>query len=697
MTAENILRVPIRVDGLYVDTTTLELGLPMADFSQLPYNLSKATNNKGTPNLAEFAFHKALGRADGVGGGLPFPKGLHLHWALPDALTTGHHHRGERTTFPSVPNRWLVRRLDHAGTLQKSWIVESDFLHPLDNTGLPVVNPPTGVTAWPNNKPITFPTKRHQTPDGKAGVAFRYMGRSMLLSDWQKRNETTDEFLNQDAHSHYKLTALGYGEPAFAAYYPNCYSVFGFCDIDPDPATSYEYQVIGWFNEANLDPLQSAEFADLQTDAERYNALEQEYRWLVTKDDSQKPFPKLIVCYASLTVTPNEVKRWTSGGTVDLAIGNTGGESLSALLADECATQSADKPIIEDQLEAINVAAALQGVEVDYKARFAQTRHQRGFRGVAGGSRWVVLPRDSQQNTAAKAAEQNATQPPLPDKVAHALDALNVAQEAYDMAQQEIAELRYQTFCDWHHYLEAVYSNTEPLAPFRLQSTNLSTFIQSQDVELLNKRIEKAGKLVVGETTATAIGAKQTTTLILTTNALEPKNSANDNFAVQVILRLRTLINTLFDAQVHDKFEIVNRAAEHFWRPTEPVVLLSGPVAVSTARHGEDGDLSCAVLNVPDAPGSDAFIKAVGTLKPSGSNPVFKRNQRRLGIRSFLSGMSRCSRCRPVASRVFSPTASLITDRLLSLRVSHSVKTILTLIRLRICLCLIRTRTTAGA
>ncbi len=621
MTAENILRVPIRVDALYVDTTTLELGLPMADFSQLPYNISNGTHNKGTPNLAEFAFNKALGRADGVPGGLPFPKGLHLHWALPDALTTGHH-RAERTKFPPVPNRWLVRRLDHIGTLQKSWIVESDFLHPLDDTGKPIVNPANGVTAWPNDKPITFPTKRHQTPNDKAGAAFRYMGRSMLLSDWQKHNESTAEFLNQDAHSNYKLTALGYGEPAFAAYYPNCYSVFGFCDVDPEPATSYEYQVIGWLNEANLDPLQSAEFAGLNTDADRYSALEQEYRWLVTKDDSQKPFPKLIVCYASLIVTPNEVKHWTSTEKVDLAIGNTGGESLSALVADACAKQSADKPIIEDQLEAINVAAALQGIEVDYKARFAQTRHQRGFRGVASGSRWAVLPRDSQQNTAAKTAAQNATQPALPDRVAHALDALNTAQEAYDMAQQEIVELRYQTFCDWHHYLEAVYSNTEPLAPFRLQSSNLSTFIQSQDIKLLKAKTEAAGTLVLGEKTATAIGPNETTTLILSTNALEPKNPANDNFAVQVILRLSTLIDTLFDAQVHNKFEIVNQAAEHFWRPTEPVALLSGPVAVSTARHGEDGDLSCAVLNVPDAPGSDDFINAVGALKPSGPSPV---------------------------------------------------------------------------
>lgn len=179
MTAESILRVPIRVDGLYVDTETLNLGLPMADFSQLPYHVSGSTINPGTPNLAEIAFHKTLGRADKVSGGLPFPKGLHLHWALPDALTTGHH-RGDRTTFLPVPNRWLVRRLDHTGTLQKSWVVESDFLHPLDNTGKPIVDPGTGISAWPNNKPVTFPTRRHITPDNKPGAAFRYMGRSMV-------------------------------------------------------------------------------------------------------------------------------------------------------------------------------------------------------------------------------------------------------------------------------------------------------------------------------------------------------------------------------------------------------------------------------------------------------------------------------------------------------------------------------------
>ena len=223
------------------------------------------------------------------------------------------------------------------------------------------------------------------------------MGHSLSLSDWLQRKDGTGEYLNQDANSPYKLTALGYGEPAFAAYYPNCYSVFGFCDIDPDPATTYEYQVIGWFNEANLDLLQSPDFKVFDNDAARYDALENEYRWLVTEDDKKKPFPLRTVCYASLTVTPNQVNRWQSPGAVDLAIGNTGGEALSALLADDVATseQSTDKPIIEDQLEAMNVAAALQGVEVDYKAHFDQTRHQRGFRGFAGGNRWAVLPKKS--------------------------------------------------------------------------------------------------------------------------------------------------------------------------------------------------------------------------------------------------------------------------------------------------------------
>ncbi|HEY5752884.1 MAG TPA: hypothetical protein VIT21_07040, partial [Chthoniobacterales bacterium] len=630
---ETVLRVPIRVDGLYI-SKPLELALPMADFSKLPYNLSNNSTintDPPTPNLAEAAFHAALGRADGVSGNaLVFPPGLHLHWALPDALTTGKHHRGS-TQFPSVPNRWLVRRLDNGGQMQKSWIVESDFLHPCDGTGMPTYQRPPDdshgkpITAWPGDKPITFPTKRLQLSNHKPGAAFRYMGRSLLLQDWLQRTvDNADAYLNQDANSDYKLTALGYGEPAFAAYYPNCYSVFGFCDVDPDlhADTRYEYQVIGWFHEAGLDPLQAAEFAGLPNDADRYAALQREYRWCLAEADTKKTFPTQTVCYASLTLTPNQVTSWQSKDAVKLAIGNTGGEALSALLADEVAAQQpADKAVIEDQLEAMNLAPALQGVEVDYPAHFAQTRHQHGFRGIAGGNRWAVLPKSLQPDSAADANRDAVPQPPLPDAVAHALDALNTAQEAYNLAHQEIVELRYQTFCDWHKFLSAYYSDAVDLEPFRSQSGDLGNFIAQQPLALLNGKIVLAGTLVVKKDSAEAHGST-TATLDLRSNALTPAQPANQTLAVQVILRLKALVDTLVVAKLTEQFEIAHRPAEHFWRPREPVVLLSGPVAVSTPRHGEDGNLACAVLTMPDAPGTAAFITAVDSLKPAaGDDP----------------------------------------------------------------------------
>jgi hypothetical protein len=65
---------------------------------------------------------------------------------------------------------------------------------------------------------------------------FVTWGAACYLSNWLQQKGAND-YLNQDANSEYKLTALGYGEPAFAAYYPNCYSVFGFCDVDPDLAS----------------------------------------------------------------------------------------------------------------------------------------------------------------------------------------------------------------------------------------------------------------------------------------------------------------------------------------------------------------------------------------------------------------------------------------------------------------------------
>jgi hypothetical protein len=380
----HLLRIPIQLDSLFVGSGGLPLTLPMADFSQLPFYLSDGSTINAqppTPNLAEAAFTRQLGRAaDASGFDLRAPPGLHLHWALPDALTNGNNHNGE-TQFPPVPNRWLVRRLDASGHLQKSWVVESDFLHPLSSRGEPTfLNPPNdtdghAITAWPGGKPIAFPTKRIQFVNGYQGPAYRYMGRALLLSDWLAEPGSGRDYLNQPASSDYKLTALGYGEPAFAAYYPNCYSIFGFCDADPSLAAekSYEYEVIGWFNEPELDPLQGTVFTSLRNDADKYNRLATEFQWIVSEEGRKQPFPTRIVLYASLTVTPQTAGPWSSAGSVKVAVGNTGTEALAALLATElCADQSDLKPMVEDQIEALNIASLLQGTQSDYQANFVK-------------------------------------------------------------------------------------------------------------------------------------------------------------------------------------------------------------------------------------------------------------------------------------------------------------------------------------
>jgi hypothetical protein len=68
MAGQMTLLVPVRIDGLYVDSEGQEFGSPMADFSILPYNLSDgSTKNNDEPNLAETAF--------GQSNPLAFPKG----------------------------------------------------------------------------------------------------------------------------------------------------------------------------------------------------------------------------------------------------------------------------------------------------------------------------------------------------------------------------------------------------------------------------------------------------------------------------------------------------------------------------------------------------------------------------------------------------------------------------------------------
>ena len=243
MQEANGLFVPIHLDALFLESaqTVLEA---MADFSKLPYyDGEKGQNaNADVPYISEeIVSHPFRDQS------LRLSRGVHLHWALPDALTQGVN-SATGVVFPPAPDRWLVTRCGPDGVPQKQWMIESDYLHPEGAK-------PAGTVSFP------LPPRPHE---GK-WQPYRYLGRKWVVGEGRPADAPGAEYLNalvDDVAEEEKtnwhrvvaagLTALGYGEPAFAAFYPSCRSVFGLHD---DEITSREafksvrYDVIGWYDQ----------------------------------------------------------------------------------------------------------------------------------------------------------------------------------------------------------------------------------------------------------------------------------------------------------------------------------------------------------------------------------------------------------------------------------------------------------------
>ena len=141
--------------------------------------------------------------------------GVVIRWALPDALTAGGS-ADESTgavTFPAVPNRWLVlRRVPGSPAATTSWILASDYL------------------------------SGHGSSYYAGGQATT-LGMSWPLASWPGEAALP-------AGLQPPLTAIGLGDPAFAAYLPNIQHIFAFHDplTGVSPGT-VAYTVCGWYAE----------------------------------------------------------------------------------------------------------------------------------------------------------------------------------------------------------------------------------------------------------------------------------------------------------------------------------------------------------------------------------------------------------------------------------------------------------------
>ncbi len=161
----------------------------------------------------DYTSHPVYDRIIYAGGWEPtsLEAGVHLHWSLPDPLTTsaplvprgvlrnlglrkrldGEQARALRhEDFPAVPNRWLVERLDASGHLPAAqWMIHSDRLSQ-------------------DGRTLGHAERLPATP----------APRSPAIS---------------------KLTVQGFGNPWFAALYQNCRNVFGFHDAESGARASF--------------------------------------------------------------------------------------------------------------------------------------------------------------------------------------------------------------------------------------------------------------------------------------------------------------------------------------------------------------------------------------------------------------------------------------------------------------------------
>jgi hypothetical protein len=161
----------------------------------------------------------------------PRPRGAYLHWALPDGLTHGTTD-GQSAQFYAVPDRWLVLRL---------------------SPGVPILGMPRrAMRGWVLRAGDKVPTVT-------------------ALDSWVETGPAADGLKGP-------LTAMGHGDPAWAAYYENVINRLGFYDDLSDVKSGpIAYLVCGWYADPQSDPLGDPQVKSLND----FNAVLQSLNWTI--------------------------------------------------------------------------------------------------------------------------------------------------------------------------------------------------------------------------------------------------------------------------------------------------------------------------------------------------------------------------------------------------------------------------------
>lgn len=614
-----------------------------AVFDKMPWN----DPNQSYPNFASTGdkIYHTLGVTPGgapqFGPTPPLGTGIHLHWELPNFFRKGTQAtQGANIVFPHAPNRWLVTRYLsvynqstqlYVSRAPMSWIVESDFVSPDQPQDLrPVASVPLPAT----------PTWKQQP--------YMYMGRVQELSQWNPGGEPASSYLPYykatDGDQLY-LTSIGFVGAYFGSYYPECNSVFGFWDSFSDQTDVYNeitngspvqfrasYQVIGWLNESESDPLAdivanvtklyndyvarctSNNTQPVLTPIDFFNQItNQSMRWSFNQKDLSYTLnngkiatlnvPTQTICAGTaqevvwnmlnisgptyfLKSTGNNPSVWNA--ETEVAIGNSTEEALAALLKYDMGQHTDDPNILtnyEFLLDALQLGLLKNLEKTPNKLiSLEEALHSNGFSSLDGGYVWMIT--DNSDSDAGPQEQQEVT---LPLDLAEQLYLLNLAQKNYDMGRGGLSTMRRQLFMDWIRYVK-IFVNETPDP--NIATNMMNNFIWTSSGGELNAVINQGkavGVLLYNRDDNGAITSIQQPTNNVGTTSLA--YLAYDAFTdVQNAL-------TAFNAQNPGSNWILQCGpAPSFYMPAEPVVLMEGNMMEPPQRNG-DGTLTFVRLS----------------------------------------------------------------------------------------------------
>lgn len=516
MNLDTPLIIPIDIQALCVGNPDVSAQAtvlsPEADFSILPWD-----DNGSFVNQSSYTSTKVMAGASPFNGQVPAQLGIHLHWALPDGLTQALPPAGQpdaESVFPAVPNRWMLTRIildlsnpDKPTTTLKSWVIESDRLLLQQDPSLPVAFPQPSVPLDPT----------------LGGQNYNYIGQAFPIESW---SETSVPRLSP-------LTVTGYGQTAFAAYYPNSSTVFGFLDnfdgVEYDAANStVHYQVTGWYSNPANDPL----------NGEKFEEKDNPFGWAYPSGAN----PQSTICNGIITDVawdPNTQYLDTKTNPLSVTIGNDLPEAFSALLANMNGNKTTypNAELLLNLLQ-FNHLSKL-GQIPDALQSFEEMLHKASFGPITSGSRWRIMSNDPSKKSLDKDIAS----------FRESLSALNKLQAAADDQLLSLQAQGAQLFADWYKYLVLSYDNPEGIPP-NLDVSNAQQFVA---------------------------------------NEADPLNTLVAAYQEDYLVPLQNAQSKLVSSLPADLRLVQSDPRSHYWQANNPVLILAGDDVMPAARYGMDG------------------------------------------------------------------------------------------------------------